>query len=154
MPLFNFIPRCILIFMMLATPASALEWLSETELERQCKSFLGDPQSRDGASCVAFIQGFLAGAEATDGIVAERVKQMHASTGDSYSDRAIRTRIGSRLKEYGTPYYASYCISKDVSSAAVIGKVVDFLNDHPDEPGLTANQIVYMSLVHHFPCED
>lgn len=137
-----------------APPAIALEWLQERELEAQCQHFLDASQSREGALCVAFIQGFLAGAEATDGIVAERVQKMRAPTGDKFSDRTISTRIGSRLKQYGTPYYAGYCIAEDVSTQTVISNVVNYLNDHPDEPAITANQVVYMALVHHFPCED
>ncbi|GAB4138436.1 MAG: hypothetical protein Tsb0016_04410 [Sphingomonadales bacterium] len=137
-----------------ARPSLAVEWLQETELQAHCQQFLEAPQSREGALCIAFIQGFLAGAEATDGIVAERVQKMQAPTGDALSDRMIKTRIGSRLKQYGTPYYAGYCIAEDVSSQTVIAKVIDYLNEHPDEPSITANQAVYMGLVYHFPCED
>ena len=154
MPILKFVCFCVIGGLLSATPAAALEWLKESELEKQCDSFLENHESRDGALCVAFIQGFLAGAEATDGIVAERVKRLQSPTGDSYSDRAIRTRIGNRLKQYGSPYYAGYCIAEEVSSQTVIGKVIDYLNNHPDDPGLTANQAVYMALVHHFPCED
>lgn len=134
-------------------PAMALEWLTEEELEQQCESFLIDDRSRDGALCVAFIQGFLAGAEATDGIVAERVRKIQPPSGDTYEDRALRTRIGSYLQKYGTPYYAGYCIGPNVSSQAVVTTVIDYLNEHPDEPGLTANQAVYTALVESFPCE-
>jgi len=140
--------------LMFAVPAGAVEWLTEGELENQCDQFLDDPQSRQGALCMAFIQGFLAGAEATDGVVAERISKMQAPTGDSYSDRAIRTRIGSRLERFGTPYYAGYCIDNDVPSSTVISEVIDYLGNHPDEPGITANQAVYMALVDRFPCED
>lgn len=154
MPILKFVCSCVIAGLLYATPAAAVEWLTESQLEDRCDSFLGDQGSRDGALCVAFIQGFLAGAEATDGIVAERVKRLQPATGDSYSDRAIRTRIGSRLKQYGTPYYAGYCIAGEVSSQTVIEKVISYLNNHPDDPSLTANQIVYMALVHHFPCED
>ncbi len=136
-----------------AGPAMALEWLTEDELEQRCESFLDDAQSRDGALCIAFIQGFLAGAEATDGIVAERVRKIQPPSGDTYADRALRTRIGSYLQKYGTPYYAGYCIGQDVSSQTVITTVIDYLNNHPDEPGLTANQAVYMALMERFPCE-
>lgn len=136
--------------LLLVTPTRAIEWLAEAELEEQCAEFLSDGQSRGGALCIAFIQGFLAGADATDGIVADRIRR----TGDSFSDRAIRNRIGSRLEQYGASYYAGYCISKDVQSSKVIGEVIDYLGKHPDEPGITANQAVYMALVERFPCED
>lgn len=139
------------VLVAMASPASAMDWLKGDRLESDCLSLLDDPQASEGVSCKAFIQGFLAGAEVTDGLVAERVKTLYR-TGDSYVDRAAQTRVGMRLKQYGATSLAGYCIDADVGSEEVIGKVIAHFKRLPGEPELTAGAAVYQALVAGFPC--
>lgn len=133
----------------MASPASAMDWLEGDRLQSDCLSLLDDPKSPETVSCKAFIQGFLAGAQVTDELVAERMKKLQ---GDSYVDRAARTRVGMRLKQYGATSLAGYCIDGAVTSGEVIDQVITHLKRQPGEQDVTAGVAVYHALVAGFPC--
>ncbi len=132
----------------------AVETLSTAELAEHCAYFADDPESADGIFCVRYIQGFIDGAVATD----ERVTNNVAAELDeqeSFTERALRTRVGNRLELYGPSYYAEFCLGEPVPLAEVVEKVVTELEDndlvaaHP-----SARDLVYHALRTEYPCED
>ena len=132
--------------------AKAVEALSTEELISHCIYYENDPESVDGVFCVRYIQGFIDGAVATDERVTNNVADEYDRE-ESFSERAIRTRLGSRLERFGT-YYAEFCLGEPVPLKTVVELVVDDL----DNAKRVANQplardFVYTTLRNQFPCE-
>ncbi len=134
-------------------PASAVEALSTDELLSHCALYEKDPESKDGIFCVRYIQGFIDGAVATD----ERVTYNVAGEYDreeTFTERAIRTRLGSRIQRYGPSVYAEFCLGEPVPLKEVVERVVDDLLQ-PDralhQP--LAREVVYATLRREYPCD-
>lgn len=140
--------------MLLALPTAwAVEALSTEELVSHCDKYHDESASEDRTFCMRYIQGFIDGAVATDERVTNNVTQEFGE-GESYGDRAARTRIGARLKRYGSSVYAEYCLGDPVPLAEVVEHVV------ADLAGATviaeyplARDAVYSTLREHYPCQ-
>jgi hypothetical protein len=133
-------------------PAWAVEALSTEELALHCERYHDENASEDRVFCVRYIQGFIDGAVATDEEVLNNVTGEFEKE-ESYSERAARTRIGTRLKRYGPSVYADYCFGDPVPLAEVVEHVVEDLADGSlakDYP--LARDVVYLSLRTHYPC--
>ncbi len=83
--------------------------LASAELESHCAHYRMDPGGKDGIFCVRYIQGFIDGAVATDERVTLNVADEYEKE-ESFSERAIRIRFGSRIKTFGSSYYAEFCL--------------------------------------------
>ena len=137
----------------LAADASAVEALSTEELISHCAVYEDEPDGEDGIFCVRYIQGFIDGAVATD----ERVTYNVAAEYDrdeTFTERAIRTRLGSRIDRYGPSYYAEFCLGEPVPLAAVVDVVVaDLLGLDDLEGRELARDVVYATLRREYPCD-
>lgn len=138
---------------LLAAPAAcAVEALSTEELVSHCDKYHDESASEDRTFCVRYIQGFIDGAVATDERVANNVTQEFGQ-GESYSGRAVRTRIGARLQRYGSSVYAEYCLGDPVPLAEVVERVVaDLANETAAAKYPLARDAVYATLRSHYPC--
>lgn len=133
--------------------ADAVEALSTEELVSHCVYYEQDPDSVDGVFCVRYIQGFIDGAVATDERVTYNVADEY-DRGESFTERAIRTRLGSRIERYGASYYAEFCLGEPVPLRTVVELVIDDLQDTErvvNQP--LARDFVYTTLRVQFPCE-
>ncbi len=83
-----------------ASDVLAVEALSTEELISHCVVYEEDPDGEDGIFCVRYIQGFIDGAVATDERVTYNVADEYDRE-ESFTERAIRTRLGSRIDRYG-----------------------------------------------------
>jgi hypothetical protein len=130
----------------------AVEALETAELASHCKHFLAGEDTVDGTFCIRYIQGFIDGAVATDERVTLSVSDEYERS-ESFSQRAIRTRIGARVQQYGASVYAGYCLGDPLPLREVVKKVVADLEDadkvsaHP-----LARALVYQTLTREFPC--
>ena len=132
--------------------AYAVEALSTEELVSHCIYYKQDPESVDGVFCVRYIQGFIDGAVATDERVTNNVADEY-DRDETYSQRAIRTRLGSRLERFGT-YYAEFCLGEPVPLRTVVELVIADLDNTKriaNQP--LARDFVYTTLRTQFPCE-
>ncbi len=112
-----------------------------------------DPDGEDGIFCVRYIQGFIDGAVATDERVTYNVAAEYDKS-ESFTERAIRTRVGSRLNRYGPSYYAEFCLGDPVPLATVVEVVVaDLLGLESLEGQERARDVVYATLRREYPCE-
>ena len=138
--------------MVLAPSAWAVEALTTAELVSHCDKYYVESAEEDRIFCVRYIQGFIDGAIATDERVMRNVAQEYESK-ESYSERAQRTRIGSRLERFGATSYAGYCLGDPVPLREVVEYVVE---DAQDPQRITANplarDLVYSTLRDHYPC--
>lgn len=98
---------CLSLLLVFGTPSSsfALDALKSSDLTVLCES----ETSSERIACQAYLQGFIDGALGTDPSVANNVVK-ESSTLDSITERAIRTRVQSRLRTYGPSFYAGFCL--------------------------------------------
>ena len=135
--------------------ADAVEVLTAEELASHCVAFPDEIESVDGQYCVRYIQGFIDGAIATDvrvmlNMEAERDEK------ESFTERAIRTRMIDRNSQRRASGYAEFCLGDPVPLAEVVGRVVADLNERMkalDSSG-TARDVVYESLRRNYPCNE
>jgi hypothetical protein len=147
-------PALVLGFALLLIGRSALsvEPLSTEELATHCKHYTVEPVGEDAAFCVRYIQGFIDGAVATDGRVTRNVSDEYEKT-SAFSERAMRTRLGSRLDRYGPSYYAEFCLGAPVPLKDVVETVVkNVLNKESAARQPLARELVYETLRDQYPC--
>jgi len=143
----------IVVIAAAASDARAVEALSTEELISHCAIFEQDPEGEDGIFCVRYIQGFIDGAVATDERVTYNVAKEY-DRDETFTERAIRTRLGSRIDRYGPSYYAEFCLGEPVPLAEVARVVVaDLLALEDLEGRELARDVVYETLRNEFPCE-
>ena len=136
--------------------ARSTEPLAATELRAMCSTQNGaasgsDASRRDARLCEVYIMGFLDGAIATDGRVAENVAA-EIERSESFADRTLRTRgVARRLQTLGETAYADFCVGTPVAIEEVVGQVVDELSEARVQ-GMTARDAVYSALRRHFSC--
>ena len=144
----------IVVAMSMITIAHAVEALSTEELTSHCVVYEQDPDGADGIFCVRYIQGFIDGAVVTDERVTYNVAD-EVDRDESFTERAIRTRVGSRLNLYGPSVYAEFCLGEPVPLREVVEVVVadlldaKFVRDMP-----LARDVVYATLRKTYPCEE
>jgi len=134
----------------LSAGAQALETLGRDELLSLCRS-----ESPGGvAVCSGCINGFLDGAFATDPGVVDRVVS-EIQTEESFSERAIRTRLGNTLASFGPSYYAGFCIPADLSMDTIVEELLGAAQEEVDHTGeQSARDYLYGLLQARHPCED
>lgn len=135
-----------------AERSEAVEALSTEELAEHCEIYLNEPDGEDGIFCVRYIQGFIDGAIATDERVTFNVADEYDRS-ESFTERAIRTRLGNRIEEFGSSYYAEFCLGEPVPLKDVVDVVVaDILNPARITNRPLARDVVYATLRREFPC--
>lgn len=135
-----------------AGQADAVEALSTEELVSHCVVYEEDPDGEDGIFCVRYIQGFIDGAVATDERVTFNVADEYDKK-ETFTERAIRTRLGSRIERYGSSYYAEFCLGEPVPLKAVVELVIaDLLNPERIAGQPLARDVVYTTLRREYPC--
>jgi hypothetical protein len=106
------------------------------------------------AVCSGCINGFLDGAFATDPGVVDRVVS-EIQTEESFSERAIRTRLGNTLASFGPSYYAGFCIPADLSMDTIVEELLGAAQEEVDHTGeQSARDYLYGLLQARHPCED
>lgn len=131
---------------------SAEKWLNAGELEASCDRFLGGSDGDgNGALCLAFLQGFLAGADTTP--KALRDAENGEWYDESFSERALRTRLG-RLRMMQVRSATDYCIGDDVAALEIVDAVATYLKEHPETLSMTDADAVRQALVSSYPCDE
>lgn len=139
-------------FLATASDALAVEALSTEELISHCAVYEQDPEGEDGIFCVRYIQGFIDGAVVTDERVTYNVANEY-DRDETFTERAIRTRLGSRIDRYGPSYYAEFCLGDPVPLADVVEVVIADLLALEDLQGRElARDVVYATLRREYPC--
>jgi hypothetical protein len=129
--------------------AHALDTLDSQELLALCQS----EKQAEVAVCTGYINGFLDGAFATDPRVAENVVT-EMGRGETFSDRAIRTRLGITLERYGPSYYAGFCLPADLSTDTLLAELRDAATEEAVDPGQhNARDYLYRLLQLKHPCQ-
>ena len=137
---------------LLAAPkVSAIEPLTAIQLQEVCgdvETSLDTPEAR---LCIFYVKGFLDGAVATDARVAENVvAEMEKE--ERFTERAIRTRVGSRIRDFGPSVYAGFCVGQPDPISDVVLHVREELGRYDNLENVQAQSVVYASLRRHYPC--
>ncbi|MCH9694128.1 MAG: hypothetical protein K0U72_06425 [Gammaproteobacteria bacterium] len=129
----------------------AIEPLTALQLKDACDDFREHGDSSAKSLCIYYVKGFLDGAVATDARVAENVvAEIEAE--ETFTDRAIRTRVGSRLKDFGPSVYAEFCVGQPDPIAELVLHVIEELGRYESLEKIQAQSVVYSSLRRHYPC--
>ncbi len=135
-----------------AAKSWAIEPLTAEELKTICTGVELAAENSESRPCITYIKGFLDGAVATDGRVAENVASEFDEE-ETFSQRAIRTRVINRLDRYGPSVYAEFCVGQPDPIADVVLHVIEELERSDDLSGVQAQSVVYASLRRHYPCD-
>ncbi len=150
------LPVPCLIFLLIALaalPALAVKPKTLTELQSDCNAFSVEPDGAAARRCIIYVQGFLDGAVATDERVALNVAEEIEQT-ETLTERAIRTRLHTRIQQRGPSYYAEYCVGDPVPVQEVVGHVIEEFEALTDTDNLQARDVVYAALRRHYPCTE
>lgn len=138
---------------LLSNRAESVEPLSTPELAGHCALYHEDRDGKDAIFCVRYVQGFIDGAVATDARVLENIAT-EFDEDETFAERAIRTRIGSRVSQRGPTVYADFCLGEPDSLEQVVEKVVDDLaNRKVLDEDLLARDAVFSTLQRAYPCK-
>ncbi|MGB5689916.1 MAG: Rap1a/Tai family immunity protein [Woeseiaceae bacterium] len=141
------------VLILLSGRAWSVEPLSTPELAEHCGQYYEDREGDDAIFCVRYVQGFIDGAVATDARVLENIAT-EIDEDESFSERAIRTRIGNRVNRRGPTVYADFCLGEPDSLEEVVEKVVnDLANRKVLDKDLLARDAVFTTLRREYPCE-
>ena len=134
-----------------ASAVHATEPLAGEQLKTYCQEWRSNGDDAHASACSFYITGFLDGATTTDPRVAENVAE-EINRQETFSERAIRTRVSRRLVNAGPTAYAGFCVDAEVPVSEVITDVVDALDEKGDLSGVNAQTVVYMTLRQKYPC--
>ena len=135
-----------------AEHAQSVEPLSTPELAEHCSFYYDDRDGKDAIFCVRYVQGFIDGAVATDARVLENIASEFDGD-ETFTERAIRSRIGSRINRRGPTVYADFCLGEPDSLEEVVDKVVnDLANRKVLDKDLLARDAVFTTLRREYPC--
>ncbi len=123
--------------------AGDLAPLSAVELQQHCLAYLENAQSTDGRSCSAYIRGFVEGSS----LVRVRDPEGAQQPGESFSERAFRTRLGIRR----TPP-PLYCVDSAMSLPEFVARMLDEVAEHRPRPEATASEVLLRTLGRSYRC--
>lgn len=134
-----------------APRAWSVEPLSALQLQQVCEDYRDQAEDPWALLCIYYVKGFLDGAVATDERVAENVAAEYEQE-ETFTERAIRTRIGNRLARFGPSVYAEFCVGQPDPIADVLQHVIEELDRYDDLEGIQAQTVVYDTLRRQYPC--
>lgn len=139
----------------LAAVSAQADWITEPELRESCDAFVELPFSLEGSSCLAFVQGFLLGANHQAVVENGSTDTGKASDKETFLERAVRTRLGnSHIQRINASSEIQYCIDENTAVAELVQAISDYLNSNTRTTGLTSPQTLQQALAERFPCED
>ncbi len=141
----------VLCWFALAQTTVAAQPKTASELHRHCENFAADPARPESRLCMNYIAGFLDGAVATDARVAENVAAEIERSGTT-TERATRSRVTGRIKDYGPSVYAEFCVGRPVPIEDVVSHVMEELEGYELLDDVLARSVVYASLRRSYPC--
>jgi len=138
--------------LLMSSASFAVSPLDRSDLQAACEAYADYPASPTGFHCVLYIQGFLDGAVATDERVTMNIAD-ELDRSETLTERAIRTRLGDRVRTSGPTIYAEYCVGDPVPVQEIITHVLEQLTETDADTPILARDVVYAALRRHYPCE-
>jgi hypothetical protein len=108
------------------------------QLLAQCEAYIARPDSDVGQLCEAYVRGFLEGVQA---------RAQYAVEEESWSDRAVRTRLGRNALAR-----TSSCVPRTLSFDDLIDKAIVYLRANEQSLSQPAGAALEATLIAHYPC--
>ena len=145
----------LLPLLMLVWPGvgHSLELLTIQQLVLNCEYLDSAPDGPEGQYCLRYIQGFIDGAVETDERIIQDIES--AARKETYTERAIRTRM-PRRGDYDRPgSVAGFCLADPLQLGDVVDTVVaDLVSlDTTETRNDPARVAVKDSLLRNYPCK-
>lgn len=135
-------------------PTAGADWVRKQELEDSCAALLWLEDERQGAMCRGFVHGYLLGADDTPPLPMGEASRGEQSDGESYSERALRTRISPAYVKRATRVEpVTYCLGGTTDLSDVVQAIADYLESHSDASGVIESPMVQEALMRRFPCD-
>lgn len=135
---------------LVAQPTSLNHSIEQWDSERfgqHCRTFLEEPESSEGSLCHGFVLGFMAGVRAVQKSVAPTVDD------ETFSERATRTRVGSRLRRQSLDALPSFCLGADTALSDIVEAALAYLDAEPDGGDASVSDAVRRALSQGLPCD-
>lgn len=140
--------RLVLLAICVFVPALQADWITEAELHESCDAFVSQPNSLEGSSCLAFVQGFLVGAEQFT------VAKDDTAAKETFTERAMRTRLSAtQLQRIEGSSSQPYCIDDNTPVAEVLEAIRNHLSSTGQESSLISTATLRQALSRSFPCD-
>ena len=133
----------ILLALSRISSATDIESLSGRELRQYCLAYVEEPGSEAGKLCAAYVGGFVAGLTASNSVVVSNAKPAR----ESFTDRALRTRLGVRPSEQ-----PAACLADSTSLHELIGQLLAQAEEQPPAEDADASEILTSALRRFHPC--
>lgn len=98
-------------------------------------------------NCRVYINGFIDGAELTDSVIINKVRDR-----SEFFERAYATRVGSAKGPLPVTYYADFCIGKNIARQQVIDRVIAQL-EQIKNPAKDERSAVYAAIKRLYSCD-
>lgn len=119
--------------------AGKLAPMSSLDLHRRCLGYAQSPQSEDGVICSTYIRAFIEGSQLV------QIDQA-SMQGESFSKRALRTRLGSRQLA------VQYCVEGSVTVDTFVLQLLVQADATPPKEELDASELLYATLSRFHSC--
>lgn len=139
---------CLMLSVCFAKNVRSVEPLSLKEFNYLCRDYSKHTQQSESLQCARYIKGFIDGAVAADSGVKQAQNPKKAAS--SFSDRAIKTRIGNRMKLSSNNDSSHFCLGDPISIANVIETVTKHIKENNRD--LSARSAVIKILKDNYPC--
>ncbi len=140
--------RPLFVFLLIA-PALCLASTTTTITRQNLAELCGSEAPHERKACLSYITGFIDGALATDPQVAGGVVKVTREL-NTLTERALRTRVATRLERYGPSYYAGFCLPDQWQPEGLAEQVVQE-NGKSQQPARLA--LLQILRAQH-PCEE
>lgn len=127
----------------IAADAAAETVLSSVQLHEYCKAFQTAPRSTEGRICAAYVGGFIEGLV----VVGDARVQDSAAAGESWLERARRTRLGTHYVRK-----PAYCIDSSTPLEQIIRNIASYAQTHPPRDDVPANAMLRSALQRFYSC--
>jgi hypothetical protein len=135
--------HAVLLACAVAPDAAAETMLSSVQLHEYCKAFQTAPSSSAGRVCAAYVGGFIEGLV----VVGDARVEDSAAAGESWLERARRTRLGSHYVRKPT-----YCIDSSTPLEQIIRNIAAYAETRPPRDDVPANAMIRSALERFYSC--
>ena len=135
--------HAVLLACAVASDAAAETMLSSVQLHEYCKAFQTAPSSSEGRVCAAYVGGFIEGLI----VVGEARVHESAAAGESWLERARRTRLGAHYVRK-----PAYCIDSSTPLEQIIRNIASYAETRPPRDDVPANAMIRSALQRFYSC--
>lgn len=136
-----------------ATPARAVDWITDGDIGTFCQQFLVRPESPSGTVCLSYIQGFLDGLRTTEAPARNELAYHLDDESPEEAARISTARLNALVEEYGPPARAGICLPKAFTAEQVARVVARELRHGEGYATGSLDDYAQAALRDRYPCD-